>query len=42
MVSTFAELVEVSSRHDTDLRTAALIIAIDKIATSYCERGIFP
>ncbi len=42
MVSTFAELLEVSSKHDTDLRTAALIIAIDKIATSYCEMGIFP
>lgn len=42
MVTTYAQLLEVRAGHETDLRTAALIIAIDKIATSYAQMGIFP
>jgi glutamate dehydrogenase (NAD(P)+) len=42
MVSTYAQLLETSAREKTDLRTAALGIAIDKIAVSYAEMGIFP
>jgi glutamate dehydrogenase (NAD(P)+) len=42
MVTAYAQLLEVKAQHDTDLRTAALIIAIDKIAVSYGEMGIFP
>ena len=33
---------EVARRHGVDLRTAAYILAIDKIARVYAERGIFP
>ena len=36
------QLLETSAREKTDLRTAALGIAIDKIAVSYAEMGIFP
>lgn len=42
MVTAYAELLNVSAKHATDLRTAALIIAIDKITASYAEMGIFP
>jgi glutamate dehydrogenase (NAD(P)+) len=28
--------------NDVDLRTAAMVVAIDKIAVSYAQRGIFP
>ncbi|HLS47729.1 MAG TPA: hypothetical protein VK012_04375, partial [Gemmatimonadales bacterium] len=30
------------SRSDVDLRTAAMIVAIDKVALSYEQLGIFP
>jgi glutamate dehydrogenase (NAD(P)+) len=33
---------EVARRHGVDLRTAAYVLAIDKIAVAYAERGIFP
>lgn len=42
MATTFAQLRAVSAQHRTDLRTAALIIALDKIAESYARMGIFP
>jgi glutamate dehydrogenase (NAD(P)+) len=42
MVSTYAQLLETRSIRETDLRTAALITAIDKIAVSYAQMGIFP
>ena len=42
MVSTYAQLLETSAREKTDLRTAALAIAIDKIAVCYALMGIFP
>lgn len=44
MVAAYHEIREIQKRLDgkADLRTAALISAIDKIATSYEEMGIFP
>ncbi|MGE0740376.1 MAG: Glu/Leu/Phe/Val dehydrogenase [Hyphomonadaceae bacterium] len=42
MTSTFAVLRETSERLDTDLRTAAMVTAIDKIAASYAQMGLFP
>ena len=42
MVSAYHETRETARRHGTDLRTAAYVNAIDKIARVYRERGIFP
>jgi glutamate dehydrogenase (NAD(P)+) len=42
MVSTYAVLRETCERLSIDLRTAALVTAIDKIAASYARMGIFP
>jgi glutamate dehydrogenase (NAD(P)+) len=42
MVSAYAQLLETSGQKKTDLRTAALVTAIDKIAVSYAQMGIFP
>lgn len=44
MVSAYNEIREISLRHgaDTDLRTAAYISAIQKVASSYLTMGIFP
>jgi glutamate dehydrogenase (NAD(P)+) len=45
MVTAYSELLRIREQHadeGIDLRTAALIDAIDKIATSYHELGIFP
>ncbi len=42
MAGAYAEIREVAKRLDTDLRTAAFINAIDKVAASYTELGIFP
>ncbi len=42
MTSAYQEIAEVSRRESTDLRTAAFIVAIDKVAVAYEEMGIFP
>jgi len=44
MIEAFHELHETQQKHSEgmDLRTAAFIVSIDKIATSYRELGIFP
>jgi glutamate dehydrogenase (NAD(P)+) len=44
MVNAYNEIREIRSKHKNkiDLRTAGLISAINKIATSYLEQGIFP
>jgi len=42
MVSAFHEIREAAHRLGTDLRTAAFVVSIEKVATAYRERGIFP
>lgn len=44
MVSAFGGIHEVWKKYDEckDLRTAAFIVAIEKVATAYLELGIFP
>lgn len=42
MVQGYQEIRDVAQRHDTDLRTAAFINAINKVAVAYLEMGIFP
>ena len=42
MVSAYNECRELSKQHNTDPRTGAFISAINKIAHSYMQMGIFP
>lgn len=42
MVFAYNEVREIAKRKETDLRTAAFINAINKIAVLYLEMGIFP
>jgi glutamate dehydrogenase (NAD(P)+) len=42
MIAAWAEMGEARARYHTDLRTAAYLIAIEKVAQSYVDRGIFP
>ena len=42
MVSAYNEIRDIGQQHDTDLRTAAFISAINKVATAYLQMGIFP
>ena len=44
MINAFHEIRDVRDRHDNKfgLRTAAFIVAIEKVAQSYMELGIFP
>ena len=44
MITAFGEILDVKRRRRKvqDLRTAAYIVAIDKIAKTYLELGIFP
>lgn len=42
MITAYHEIRDLSRRHDTDLRTAAFVNAINKVAVSYLEMGIFP
>lgn len=42
MVDAFQEISAIRQEHQVDLRTAAFISAIDKIAKAYIDRGIFP
>lgn len=42
MIQAYLEIREIRKTHDIDLRTAAFVSAIDKIALSYNQLGIFP
>ena len=42
MIAAYHEIREVSQQKDCDLRTAAFIDAINKVAVSYTAMGIFP
>jgi glutamate dehydrogenase (NAD(P)+) len=42
MVSAYQEIIELARRLELDLRSAAYVSAIDRVAQSYVARGIFP
>lgn len=42
MVAAYAELRTIQQEHGVDLRTAAFMNAISKVAMAYTQRGIFP
>jgi glutamate dehydrogenase (NAD(P)+) len=42
MITAYQEMLVVSRQRNVDLRSAAFIIAIEKVARAYLERGIFP
>jgi glutamate dehydrogenase (NAD(P)+) len=42
MITAWRAMRATASRHQIDLRTAAYVLAVEKIAQSYLERGIFP
>jgi glutamate dehydrogenase (NAD(P)+) len=42
MVAAYAELRSIQRGHNVDLRTAAFMNAIGKVAMAYTQRGIFP
>jgi glutamate dehydrogenase (NAD(P)+) len=42
MITALEQIMTIRSEHGVDLRTAAFINAIDKIAVSYKQLGIFP
>ena len=42
MVAAYVELRKVQKQHGVDLRTAAFISSIGKVAMAYTQRGIFP
>ena len=42
MSASFATVVETSKKRNVDMRTAAFIIAIERLEEAYVQRGIFP
>lgn len=42
MISAYAELRQIQKEHKVDLRTAAFMNSIGKVAMAYTQRGIFP
>ncbi len=42
MIEGYEEIHRISREYETDLRTAGFVNAIQKVATAYQERGIFP
>jgi glutamate dehydrogenase (NAD(P)+) len=42
MVTAYEEIRNLAGTRHTDLRTAAFVVAIDKVAQTYLDRGIFP
>jgi glutamate dehydrogenase (NAD(P)+) len=42
MATAYSETRDIAHAKNTDLRTAAFINAIDKVAVTYAEMGIFP
>src|SRR5204863_7470605 len=42
ITDSFDRVMEAKKRHNTDTRNAAMITALERVAKSYKERGIFP
>ena len=42
MVRSFAEVVAMAEREDVDMRTAAYLVAVDRVAKATALRGLYP
>ncbi len=42
MVKAFHEVLDVSKKHEVDMRTAAYMVSVDRVADAIMHRGIFP
>jgi glutamate dehydrogenase (NAD(P)+) len=42
MVRSFAEVVAMAERESCDMRTAAYLLAVDRVAQATALRGIYP
>ncbi len=42
MTRSFNNVVDASEKHDTSLRTAALLVAVDRVAEAFRMRGVYP
>jgi glutamate dehydrogenase (NAD(P)+) len=42
MVRSFAEVMDMAEREDCDMRTAAYLLAVDRVATATALRGLYP
>ena len=42
MTSSFAAVLAIAEKHKTDMRTAAYILAVDRVAEAMLKRGIYP
>ena len=42
MVDSFKAVWDLADRHKTDLRNAAMMIAVSRVAKALSQRGIFP
>ena len=42
LTRSFNNVVDASEKHDTSLRTAALLVAVERVADAYEVRGIYP
>ncbi|KUK23360.1 MAG: Glutamate dehydrogenase [Thermotoga petrophila] len=42
MLSAFVEVGKAKEKYDTDMRTAAYIVAIERVANALKQRGYYP
>ncbi len=42
MINAYGQINELRKKHDIDMRTAALVSAIEKVGVIYRQMGIFP
>ncbi|HIE26714.1 TPA: Glu/Leu/Phe/Val dehydrogenase [Candidatus Poribacteria bacterium] len=42
MTSSFAEVLATAQKYNTDMRTAAYVLAVDRVASAGLQRGIYP
>ena len=42
MVKAFSETLEISLREHCDMRTAAYLLAVDRVANAMSMRGLYP
>ena len=42
MTRSFNSVIDASEEHDTSLRTAALLVAVDRVAEAFRMRGVYP